>query len=106
MPALTSQTEIAKAGIRHLGYPEYFGTMLTVFKVAGAIVLMVPMIKGRLKDWAYAGLAIDFIAASISTWAVDGFGGAVLFPVGAFVLLVVSYISFMKLNPASPRPII
>ena len=25
MPALTSQTELAKEGIRHLGYPEYFG---------------------------------------------------------------------------------
>ena len=23
MPALTSQTEMAKEGIRHLGYPEY-----------------------------------------------------------------------------------
>ena len=23
MPALTSQTELAKEGIRHLGYPEY-----------------------------------------------------------------------------------
>ena len=26
MPALTSQTELAKEGIRHLGYPEYFGS--------------------------------------------------------------------------------
>jgi hypothetical protein len=25
MPALTSQTELAKEGIKHLGYPEYFG---------------------------------------------------------------------------------
>ena len=33
MPALTSQTEMAKEGIRHLGYPGYFGVMLTVFKV-------------------------------------------------------------------------
>ncbi len=31
MPALTSQTELAKEGIRHLGYPEYFGNALVVF---------------------------------------------------------------------------
>ena len=29
MPALTSQTEMAKEGISHLGYPAYFGVMLT-----------------------------------------------------------------------------
>ena len=33
MPALTSQTELAKEGIRHLAYPEYFGNALVVFKV-------------------------------------------------------------------------
>lgn len=33
LPAFTSQTELAKEGIRHLGYPEYFGNALVVFKV-------------------------------------------------------------------------
>ena len=33
MPALTSQTEMAKQGISHLGYPAYFGNALAVFKV-------------------------------------------------------------------------
>ena len=28
MPALTSQTELAKEGIKQLGYPEYFGNVL------------------------------------------------------------------------------
>lgn len=28
MPALTFNSEMAKEGIRHLGYPEYFGTAL------------------------------------------------------------------------------
>lgn len=32
MPALTSQTELAKEGISHLGYPEYFGTALVFLK--------------------------------------------------------------------------
>ena len=61
MPALTSQTELAKEGIRHLGYPEYFGNALVVFKVLGVLALIVPQIPIRLKEWAYAGLAFDFI---------------------------------------------
>ena len=42
MPALTSQTELAKEGIRHLGYPEYFGNALVVFKVLGVLALIIP----------------------------------------------------------------
>lgn len=37
MPALTSNTEVAKEGIRHLGYPDYFRNIFTVFKVLGAL---------------------------------------------------------------------
>ncbi|MEO8117460.1 MAG: DoxX family protein, partial [Bacteroidota bacterium] len=66
LPAFTSQTEVAKEGIRHLGYPEYFGNALVVFKVLGAIILILPKIPKRLKEWAYAGFAFDFIFASIS----------------------------------------
>ena len=40
MPALTSQTEMAKEGIRHLGYPEYFGNALVVFKILGVLSLV------------------------------------------------------------------
>jgi hypothetical protein len=38
MPALTSQTELAIEGIQHLGYPEYFGNALVVFKIAGVLI--------------------------------------------------------------------
>jgi len=37
MPALTSQTELAKEGLNHLGYPEYFGPALVVFKILGVL---------------------------------------------------------------------
>jgi hypothetical protein len=48
MPALTSQTAMAKEGIRHLGYPDYFGVMLTVFKVLGALALIIPQVPERV----------------------------------------------------------
>lgn len=98
MPALTSQTELAKEGVRHLGYPEYFGNALVVFKVLGALALVIPRVSGRIKEWAYAGFAFDFIFACISHWAVDGFGGQALFPLIILAILMTSYVTHEKLR--------
>lgn len=97
MPALTSHTDLAVEGIRHLGYPDYFRVMLTVFKVAGALVLILPFVKGRVKEWAYAGFGITMIAAFISHWAVDGFNGQTIFPLFIFAVLATSYIYYHRL---------
>lgn len=104
LPALTSQTELAKEGIRHLGYPVYFGNMLVVFKVAGALALLLPPVPARVKEWAYAGFAFDFIAAAVSHGATDGFGNfQTFFPLIFLVVLVVSYTNYHKLaNAAAP----
>lgn len=96
LPAFTSQSEMAVQGITHLGYPVYFGTMLAVFKVLGALVLIIPQVPRRIKEWAYAGFGIDFIAALVSLWVVDGFGGTVVLPAVFFVFLVISYKSYHK----------
>ncbi len=92
LPALTSQSELAKEGIRHLGYPNYFGNMLVVFKVAGALALIIPQVPKRVKEWAYAGFAFDFIAAAVSHGAVDGLGDfQTYFPLIFLVILILSY---------------
>ncbi len=98
MPALTSQSELAKEGIRHLGYPPYFGNALVVFKVLGVLVLIIPQVPKRMKEWAYAGFAFDFIFATISHGAVDGINGQTFMPIIIFAILVVSYIYYHKLN--------
>lgn len=98
MPALTSQSELAKEGIRHLGYPEYFGNALVVFKVLGALALIIPKVPKRIKEWAYAGFTFDFLFASISHWAVDGFGLQTIFPLIILVILGVSYVYYHKMN--------
>ncbi|MDT0677276.1 DoxX family protein [Autumnicola musiva] len=101
MPALTGHTEMAKEGIRHLGYPEYFGITLTIFKVLGALVLIIPKVPKRLKEWAYAGFTFDFIFAAISIWAVDGPGLEIFFPFIVLAIHMTSYFSYHKLirNP-------
>jgi hypothetical protein len=97
MPALTSQTELAKEGIRHLGYPEYFGNALIVFKVLGVLALVIPQIPKRIKEWAYAGFAFDFIFAVISHWVVDGIVFFTFFPLIIMGILAISYIYWNKI---------
>lgn len=99
MPALTSQTELAKEGIRHLGYPEYFGNALVVFKILGTLSLMIPQVPGRIKEWAYAGFTFNFLFASVSHFAVDGMNFQSFFPLIVLAVLVASYRSFHQLNP-------
>jgi hypothetical protein len=98
LPAFTSQTEMAKEGIRHLGYPQYFGNALVVFKVLGALSLIIPQVPKRIKEWAYAGFAFDFIFASISHFAIDGMDFQSFFPLIFLGILMASYISYHKMT--------
>lgn len=100
MPALTGNSDLAKEGIRHLGYPDYFRVMLTVFKVIGALVLILPMVPARIKEWAYAGFTFTMIAAFVSHAAVDGINGQTFFPLIVLAVLLVSYFSFRNRTAA------
>jgi hypothetical protein len=101
--ALTSRTELAIEGLRHLGYPDYFGPLLAIFKVVGALVLIIPAIDGRVKEWAYAGFGFVFISAAVSHAAVDGFGGQTIFPVVALGILAASYLTYHKREATAGR---
>jgi uncharacterized membrane protein YphA (DoxX/SURF4 family) len=61
--------------VRVLGYPLYFVTVLGVWKVLGAIAILVPRFP-RLKEWAYAGIFFDLTGAAASWAAVGGSGEA------------------------------
>lgn len=98
MPAITSQTKLAKEGIKHLGYPEYFGDALVIFKVLGVLALIIPKVPTRIKEWAYAGFAFDFIFAAISHGAVDGINFQTFFPFIVLAILMLSYVSYHKLR--------
>jgi hypothetical protein len=97
MPALYSQSELGKEGVRHLGYPDYFGLALVVFKIAGSILIMIPSLPKRVKEWVYAGFAFDFIFACISHWVVDGMGFQTIMPLIILAILVVSYVTYHKI---------
>jgi len=98
MPLFFSQSEESREGFRHLGYPMYLIAIVTVFKVIGGLVLVIPQIPGRIKEWAYAGFALDFMLASASYFAVDGVGFFAFFPLIILLVLIISYIYYHKIK--------
>lgn len=98
MPVLFGQSEQAKESMAHLGYPPYFGLMLIGFRILGVLALIIPKVPARLKEWAYAGFTFEFISASISHTAVDGFSFLTFVPFIALGILAASYFSYHKLN--------
>jgi len=96
--AFTSQTEVAKEGIRALGYPDYFGVILAIFKVCGTLILMIPAFPPRIKEWAYAGFGFDFIFAFLSLLIVGGVNAGLLLPIICIIVLVISYRSYHAMN--------
>jgi len=51
--------------ITQLGYPVYLLKILGVWKLLGAITLLVPRFP-RLKEWAYAGIFFELTGAAAS----------------------------------------
>ena len=87
-------------GFGHLGFPDYFRQELGIAKILAAVLIILPMVPLRVKEWAYVGSAIAFVSAFIAHTAVDGAATAIA-PVVSLVLLVVSYIYLHKRNGTS-----
>jgi hypothetical protein len=102
MPALTGTSEMARAGMAHLGYPEYFALMLASFKVAGVLVLAIPMVPKTLREWAYGCFVVELLFATGSHAAVDGWAnGQTYFPLVILAVLLTSYFTRKAAYPAA-----
>jgi uncharacterized membrane protein YphA (DoxX/SURF4 family) len=86
------------AGMAHLGYPAYFATLLGVWKLLGAVAILVPGFP-RIKEWAYAGIFFDLTGATVSHAASGDPAGNVLTPLFILAVVVASYV----LRPESRR---
>ena len=82
---------------KHLGFPGYFRVELATAKILGSFAIILPMVSGRIKEWAYAGFAIAFISATTAHISVEGLPKAVS-PLISLLFLVISYVYFNKLN--------
>jgi DoxX-like family len=57
--------EYVRVIMAHLGYPVYILTIIGVWKIPCAVVLLVPRFL-RLKEWAYAGAFFNYTGAAAS----------------------------------------
>jgi uncharacterized membrane protein YphA (DoxX/SURF4 family) len=87
-------------GFKHLGFPDYFRIELGVAKLAAAIALILPFFP-RVKEWAYAGLTITFISASIAHTASGDSTAMVVSPLVMLAILAGSYFTFHKTQQAA-----
>ncbi|HXR83071.1 MAG TPA: DoxX family protein [Hanamia sp.] len=76
--------------VTHLGYPAYLLTLLGIWKVFGAIAVLIPKIP-LLKEWAYAGFFFVMSGAIFSHIA-SGDPINTIFP--ALLLLILTFISW------------
>jgi uncharacterized membrane protein YphA (DoxX/SURF4 family) len=84
-----------------LGYPMYFFAILGVWKILGAIAILVPRYP-RLKEWAYAGIFFDLTGAAAScAWV--GVYGAYGFHVIAPLMIAGLCVASWALRPESRR---
>jgi hypothetical protein len=93
-------SEMAIAGMRHLGLPDWFRWEVSIGHLIGGILLVVPVNK-RIKEWTYAAFGIDFISAFIAYASIDGFVSNTFSPILLLALLIVSYVYYHKIKDRS-----
>lgn len=81
--------------IKALGYPEYFIVFIGVAKVLGSVAILIPGLK-RLKEWAYAGLVFDLIAAIYSIIKTQPLDASIVFLILPLLLFALSYLFYHK----------
>jgi hypothetical protein len=86
---------------KQLGMPYWFHLELGIGKFIGGLILILPMIPKRIKEWAYVGFGIDVLSATIGHVSVDGFTSSSFEPLIFFALLLVSYIFYHRLPAQS-----
>ena len=97
--AVQMNSQMAIDGANHLLIPRYLGLEVSIGQLIGLVLLIVPAVPKRFKEWAYVGFGIMYITALVAHIAVgDPFIPFGLMAVLFFGLLLTSYISFHKLE--------
>lgn len=90
--------QVAEA-FTHLGFPDYFRVELSWAKFVGIGLLLTP-VSARLKEWAFAGFAINLASALIAHLSVGDGPQAWGFAAATSVLFVLMYFFYRRLPAA------
>ena len=80
----THKTEFTQT----LGFPNYFRIELTAAKIIGALMLLIPQVPARIREWIYVSFGIVLVSAGIakevSGYSVQG----VAEPISVLVIMI------------------
>ena len=98
--AIFMNSKMAIEGTTHLGIPRWLGLEVSIGQLIGSVLLIIPAVPARLKEWAYVGFGILYITATVAHIAVGDPLNNTIMAIVFFILLLVSYTSFHKLQAA------
>jgi hypothetical protein len=101
--AIMMNSEMAKEGTTHLGIPRWLGLEVSISQLIGLVLLIVPAVPARVKEWAYVGFGILYITAAIAHISMEDPIGNTIMAIAFFGLLLLSYTSFHKLQGAKAK---
>src|SRR5215831_14844204 len=85
------------AAFTHLGFPDYFRVELSWAKLLGVVLMLAPA-PARLREWVYAGFAINLASALIAHLSLGDGPEAWGFAAGTGVLWGLSYFFWRRLQ--------
>jgi hypothetical protein len=82
-----------------LGFPAAsFRVELSLAKILGVLALLVPRISARMKEWAYAGFAINLVSALIAHASIHDQAAAFAPSTISLLLGTCSYVLWRRLE--------
>lgn len=92
-------TSLGAQAFARLGFPNtFFRFELSLAKLVGVAVLLVPVVPSRLKEWAYAGFAINLVSAVIAHSSITDRPWAFVPSTLTSVLWAISYFCWRRMQ--------
>lgn len=96
VPGIDPKGEVLEFMHGTLGYPVYFIHFISMAKIIGSVVLLIPGLN-KIKEWAYAGLFFDLAGAVFSVYMIQHkFDPGMLFILVPVLLGAASYYFWNK----------
>lgn len=83
---------------KQLGFPQYFRVELGIAKIFGVLMLLIPQIPSKVKEWVYVGFGITLISGAIAHFNSGDPIGYIINVFFWLALLVISYTYWHKRN--------
>ncbi len=88
---------MAAEGTKHVGIPHWLHMEAGIGSFIGGLILIIPGLPPRLKEWAYVAFGILYLSAFTAHLSVDGVIPMSFGPLVAFAILLISYLCYHRI---------